>query len=148
MARDAGSRSQLKGSGRLTPLWRLRPAARADILQHARDEAPNECCGLLVGRRGVVERAVRARNLQASPTRYLIDPQDHFAAMRAARAQGWHVVGAYHSHPAGAAAPSPSDIAEASGGSEFLYVIVSPSDEDVRGYLVRNGEVNFVEFSA
>jgi [CysO sulfur-carrier protein]-S-L-cysteine hydrolase len=121
--------------------------ARADMLQHARADAPNECCGLLVGRRGVIEGSVRARNLQASPTRYLIDPQDHFAAMRSARAQGLHVVGAYHSHPGGAPTPSPSDVAEASGGSEFLYVIVSPSDDEVRGYFVKNGEINFVDIS-
>src|SRR5213596_2878882 len=108
------------------------------MLAHARAEAPNECCGLLVGRRGAVERAVRARNLEAGPTRYLIDPQDHFAAMKAARAEGLHVIGAYHSHPAGAAVPSPSDIAGASGGPDFLYVIVAPASAGVAAYLLKN----------
>src|SRR3989442_6447217 len=40
-------------------------------------------------------------------TRYLIDPADHFAAMRTARSNGRRVIGAYHSHPA--SAPTPSD---------------------------------------
>jgi proteasome lid subunit RPN8/RPN11 len=117
----------------------------AGMLAHARDEAPNECCGLLIGRRGAVESAVRARNLDAGPTRYLIDPQDHFAAMKTARGQGLHVIGAYHSHPASAALPSPSDIAEATGGSDFLYVIVSPASGETRGYFLKNREVLFVE---
>jgi proteasome lid subunit RPN8/RPN11 len=119
----------------------------AEMLAHARDESPSECCGLLVGRRGVVDASVRARNLETGPTRYLIDPQDHFAAMKAARARGLHVIGAYHSHPAQAAgvlAPSPSDIAEASGGSDFLYVIVSPVDGGAVAYFVKRGAVVLV----
>ena len=119
-----------------------------DILQHAREEAPNECCGLLVGRRGVVERSVRARNLQSSPTRYLIDPGDHFAAMRTARAEGRRVIGAYHSHPSGGPVPSESDLAEATGGREFLYLIVSPAEaagNRIRAYVLRDGKADFVD---
>lgn len=117
----------------------------AEMRAHAREALPNECCGLLVGRRGAVEHVVRARNLEAAPTRYLIDPQDHFAAMKAARAQGLLVIGAYHSHPGGAPTPSPSDIAEASGGSAFLYVIVSPSTGSAAGYFLKSGDVVFVD---
>jgi len=115
------------------------------MLAHAKEALPNECCGLLVGRRGAIDRAVRARNLEAGPTRYLIDPQDHFAAMKAARADGLHVVGAYHSHPAGTTEPSPSDISEAAGGSDFLYVIVSPVTGATTAYVVKNGSVAMAE---
>ena len=120
---------------------KIPPPVVAEMLAHAREEAPNECCGLLVGRRGVVDRAARARNLEAGPTRYLIDPHDHLEAMKGARAEGRHVIGAYHSHPSGPAVPSPSDIAEASGGLDFLYVIVAPASESVEAYYFKNGEV-------
>jgi proteasome lid subunit RPN8/RPN11 len=122
---------------------RLPAAVIAEMLAHARAESPNECCGLLVGRRGVVTRAVRARNLEAGPTRYLIDPQDHIDAMKAAREEGLQVVGAYHSHPAhsaGVPAPSPSDIAEAAGGPDFLYVIVAPVTNTVGAFFMDHGE--------
>jgi proteasome lid subunit RPN8/RPN11 len=109
------------------------------MLAHAREEAPRECCGLLVGKGGSVERSVRARNLDASATRYLIDPEDHFTAIRAARAQGLEVVGAYHSHPSSAPVPSPTDVAEANSGSDFLYVIVSLVNDDVRAYRLERG---------
>jgi proteasome lid subunit RPN8/RPN11 len=110
-----------------------------DMLAHAREEAPRECCGLLVGTGESVVRSVRARNLDAKATRYLIDPEDHFAAIRAARAEGLEVVGAYHSHPSSTPVPSATDIAEANSGSDFLYVIVSLVNEDVRAYRIDMG---------
>ena len=114
-----------------------------DMLAHARQEAPNECCGLLVGDRQSIERSVRARNRETVPTRFLIDPEDHLAAIHAARASNSRVVGAYHSHPASPPIPSPSDIAEASGGSDFIYVIVSPvmAVGEVFAYRLKNGAV-------
>ena len=98
-------------------------AALVDALvAEAVSAAPREACGLLVGRGHDVHRIVPARNVDASPTRYTIDPADHFAALREARRDGLAVIGAYHSHPAGPPEPSPRDTAEAV--PEFLYVIV------------------------
>jgi proteasome lid subunit RPN8/RPN11 len=93
------------------------------IVAHARDSAPNECCGLLVGDDTTIVEAVPARNLALEPKRrYLVDPQDHLGAIRAARARGFAVVGAYHSHPHSSAIPSATDAAE--GFGQFLFVIV------------------------
>lgn len=109
------------------------------MLAHAREEAPRECCGLLVGKGESIVRSVRARNRDAKATRYLIDPEDHFAAIRGARADGLEVIGAYHSHPSSEAVPSPTDVADANSGSDFLYVIVSLLNEDLRAYRIENG---------
>jgi len=51
-------------------------AIRAELRAHAREEAPNECCGLILFRNGVAERYVRGANKLASPYRYelYIDP--------------------------------------------------------------------------
>jgi proteasome lid subunit RPN8/RPN11 len=107
----------------------------ADMLAHARQEVPRECCGLLIGHDRTVVRAVRATNRDDVPTRrYLIDPADHFAAIRSARVESKEVIGAYHSHPAGTAVPSTTDLAEANSGPDFLYVIVSPMSGEVRAY--------------
>lgn len=111
----------------------------AEMLAHARDEAPRECCGLLIGSGDSVARSVRARNLDEKATRYLIDPADHFAALRSARADGLDVIGAYHSHPSSAPVPSATDIAEANSGSDFIYVIVSLVGDDVRAYRMERG---------
>jgi proteasome lid subunit RPN8/RPN11 len=94
------------------------------MVAHAREALPAECCGLLLGTAARIDAACRARNLDPSASRFLIDPQDHFAAIRAARASDRQVVGVYHSHPSAPATPSRADLAEASY-TEYLYVIVS-----------------------
>ncbi len=124
----------------------IRRTVVEDMVKHARTETPNECCGLLVGTTKMVEYAVSARNLHASPTRYLIDPVDHVAAIRSARRSGLRLVGFYHSHPLGNVEPSPADV-EGASYREFLYVILSPrweregrSNGKLAGYwLRRNG---------
>jgi proteasome lid subunit RPN8/RPN11 len=122
----------------------IRTAVLDAMIEHARDDAPLECCGLLLGGPGVVDECMRTRNVRASETAYLIDPSAHFAAIRRARGAGRVIAGAYHSHPRSPAVPSATDLAEAQD-SGLLYVIVSLADAgapDVRGYRLVDG--NFV----
>src|SRR5689334_18708397 len=72
---------------RETPVDRIRiaPEVLAAIEAHARAEAPRECCGLLVGiaptesePAAVIHLAAPAHNLASTPTRYDLDPADHF----------------------------------------------------------------------
>jgi len=99
----------------------------AAMIDHARQDAPLECCGLLLGVPGRIDEGVRTRNVKASVKAYLIDPAEHLAVMKRVRAEGRAVLGAYHSHPRSPAVPSPTDLAEAHY-EEFLYVIVSLAD--------------------
>jgi proteasome lid subunit RPN8/RPN11 len=95
------------------------------IVTHARQTAPDECCGLLLGQGDAIVDAVRAQNLAGEPAvRFLIDPADHFAARRTARERGLEVVGFYHSHPNSPAEPSERDLAEFTYAGH-LYLIVS-----------------------
>lgn len=104
------------------------PAAVLDaIAGHAHRELPNECCGLLVGERGVIDEAVRSPNVLADPARYRIDPAVHFDIMRRLRGSSRGIIGAYHSHPRSSAEPSPTDVAEASY-PDFVWLIVSLAD--------------------
>jgi proteasome lid subunit RPN8/RPN11 len=105
---------------------RVRRQVLERVLRHARRALPHECCGLLLGRDLRIEWAEPAPNLRASPTRFLVDPAAHFAAIRLARAIGLEVIGAYHSHPGAPAAPSEIDRAEAHD-PELLHLIVAPS---------------------
>jgi [CysO sulfur-carrier protein]-S-L-cysteine hydrolase len=125
---------------------RILAGAVAAMMAHARDEAPDECCGLLLARGDVIYEAVRARNARRSPTAYLVHPEDHFAAIRRARLEGTRVAGAYHSHPRSAARPSATDIAEAHD-PELLYVIVSlqAGQEGFDAWRIRDGDVSEVE---
>ena len=127
-----------------------RVLVRRDVLdqiaRHARDEAPNECCGLLIGTAESVRCARRARNVHASRTRFLIDPEDHFAALRQARARAEEVVGAYHSHPASAPVPSATDVADAND-PRLIHLIVSLEDdvENIRAFRYLDGNFEPLE---
>ena len=107
---------------------------RDAVVAHAREEAPWECCGLLFGRGSEVVETSRARNIADEPaTRFLIDPEDHFAGRRLARARGLEVVGFYHSHPGSPPEPSERDIAEFSyPGHLYLIVSLAAEPADVR----------------
>jgi len=119
-------------------------AAVDAILAHAREALPGECCGLLIGTPLRIDGAQRARNLEPGSTRFLIDPRDHFAAIHAARESRRFVVGVYHSHPRGPAAPSPADLAEASY-DDYVYLIVSLGGEQPEIRLFRIDDGVFVE---
>jgi proteasome lid subunit RPN8/RPN11 len=82
------------------------PAAiRAELKAHASDEAPNECCGVIVLRDGIAERYIRGRNKLASPYRYEleIDPSVWFL-----EDDGLELA-VFHSHPETAPRPSRTD---------------------------------------
>jgi proteasome lid subunit RPN8/RPN11 len=128
----------------------IRSAVWDAIVAHSRDEAPNECCGLLVGPAespaAIIEESVRTRNLEASPTSYRVDPVEQIALNRRLRSTGCRVIGAYHSHPHTPAEPSATDVAEAFY-PEFVYVIVSlatPDEPVVRGFRLAGGNIKAV----
>ena len=123
----------------------LAPELRAQILREAKAALPRECCGLIEGvRDGAVVRATAlhpARNLSVEADRFEIDPADHFAALRAARAGSHEIVGCYHSHPNGKPAPSPRD-AEGAAERCFVWLIAAqaPSGDAVLKAYVFDGE--------
>jgi proteasome lid subunit RPN8/RPN11 len=94
------------------------------ILAHAVEDLPNECCGLLIGTPEIVEDAARARNAKRSRTRFEVEPADHFAAIRRARGAGLEIIGAYHSHPSGPSGPSDTDRARLTDPA-MIQVIIS-----------------------
>ena len=100
-------------------------AVRRAIVAHARREAPNECCGFLLGAGRRVAYAMPMRNVAESRTRYQIDDAANIELRRLLRgvSPALSIVGVYHSHPAGDAEPSPTDIREAMY-PDWLYVIV------------------------
>jgi proteasome lid subunit RPN8/RPN11 len=113
------------------------------VVAHAREAAPDECCGLLLGRGGAMLEAVRARNIAADPaSQFLIDPVDHFAAIRTARARSLDIVGFYHSHPRSPAEPSARDLAEFNY-PDHLYAIVSLRTEPAEIRLFRFASRSF-----
>ena len=113
----------------MTRPLRLPTVVRAAIARHAVRDAPRECCGFLLGTAGRVVFALPATNTSTTPlTRYRVDPREHIALQRILRrlTPPLAIVGVYHSHPRGPAAPSSSDVREAYV-REWAHVIVDLS---------------------
>ncbi len=109
------------------------------MIERAIEDLPNETCGLLAGVLGddVVSEIYPCTNLDASPLVYTVDPLDHLRAARRAEAQGYEIIGVYHSHTHTEAYPSPTDVAKAPD-PDWHYVLVSLQDTEpvVRSYRI------------
>ena len=121
-------------------------AAHLDALvAHARDEAPNECCGYVRAADGNAEEVFRARNLRNSRYGYELDPQSLLAANELDD-EGYQVA-IYHSHPKSAAEPSQTDI-NLAHYPHWLYLIVSLDGEpEVRAWRIADGRVEEEELT-
>lgn len=118
-----------------------------EIVAHAREEFPNECCGIMAGVDGQAHRLYRISNTARSPYRYLMDPQEQLNADKDAEKNGWDFVAFYHSHTHSPAYPSVTDVRMAlqSGYLSVNYVLVSLEDReipDIRAYRIsETGEI-------
>ena len=119
-----------------------------ELLAHAREDAPNECCGLIGGGDGAAATVYRAQNAEASPLRYNLDPQDQFRIMTEMDEAGEELVGIYHSHTKSPAYPSQTDI-NLAAYPDAIYLIVSlaEGEEPLRGFNIVDGEVSEAELS-
>jgi [CysO sulfur-carrier protein]-S-L-cysteine hydrolase len=118
-----------------------------EIVVHAQDEAPNECCGLIAGSDGQAIRVHRARNEFASPMRFNVHPQDLFRITTEIEGRGEELAAIYHSHPRSEAYPSQTDINLAANWPDPLWMICSLAGTEpvVRAFRIRDGGVEEVE---
>ncbi len=120
----------------------LTVAQWASICAHLTAHRPEEACGLLAGRAERVEKIYLITNVAQSPTRYEMAPAEVYAAILEMEAKDWELLGIFHSHPAGPAAPSPTDVAEAYY-PDSAYLIFSPAPAGVEpdGWQARAFEI-------
>jgi proteasome lid subunit RPN8/RPN11 len=121
-----------------------------EMVAHAREDLPNECCGMVGGRDGEAETVIRVANSAASPLRYEMDPQEQYNALKSIEDGGGELLAIYHSHTKSAAYPSQTDVNQAVAWPEQIYLIVSLADEDrpdVKGYLLKDLQIADVEIN-
>lgn len=110
------------------------------MVAHAKDEAPNECCGYITMRDERVEDVVRAKNERESPYGYQLDSKAQIKAWNLGENDGYRIA-VYHSHPKSAAEPSQTDI-NLAVFPEWLHVIISLKDDPhVRAWRIVDGRV-------
>ena len=114
------------------------------IVAHAREASPHECCGLIGGSsEGVAQTVYRARNIAADRSvSYEAAPEDLFAAQRTMRERGEELLAIYHSHPrAKDPEPSATDIRLAYYPSAVYLIVGLGNDEPcLRAFRIDEGE--------
>ena len=99
-----------------------------EMIQHARDDVPNEACGIIAGNDGHATKLYRAINAERSPYRYSVDPKDLLRIHNEVDEHDWSFLAIYHSHTHTEAYPSPTDVRLAAGWPDAYYVLVSLMD--------------------
>src|SRR5438128_1084480 len=100
-----------------------------EMVDQAKAELPNECCGLLAGRIensvGRVLRRFPLVNAAASPTEFDSEPRSMLAAYKEMRKENLEMLAIYHSHPISRAVPSRTDLQRNNHGDSVVNLIVS-----------------------
>lgn len=99
-----------------------------EMIAHAKEEAPDECCGIIAGKDGRPTKLYRATNAEHSPYRYSVDPKDLLRIHREVDERDEEFLVIYHSHTHTEAYPSPTDVRLASWPDAY-YVLVSLMDD-------------------
>jgi proteasome lid subunit RPN8/RPN11 len=127
--------------------FRLPGEMLGEIVAHARQEAPRECCGVLTGRAGAPERFRPMRNVADGNRFYEIDPEQlielEYQEMPMDESE---IVAIYHSHPDSEDYPSRTDV-ELAFWPEAVYLICSlehPEEPVIRGFRIREGAITEV----
>jgi proteasome lid subunit RPN8/RPN11 len=115
-----------------------------EMIAHAREDAPDECCGIIAGDAdGNATKLYRAINAEHSPYRYSVDTRDLLRIHKDADSNDWDFLVIYHSHTHTEAYPSPTDVRLAAWPDAY-YVLVSLMVEDapvVRAFRITEGLV-------
>jgi proteasome lid subunit RPN8/RPN11 len=118
----------------------LLPRIGCSLIDHAEQESPRECCGLLAGKEGIIEACFPLPNTAPQPERrYFAEPRALMKALRDIREAQQELLGIYHSHPSSPPEPSPTDIEQAYY-PDCAYFIIGPPGSEPRLRAFRIGE--------
>ena len=118
-------------------------AVRGQLEAHAREEAPNEACGVVVLKDGVAERYVRGRNTAASPYRFELDldPETWFL-----EDEGYELA-VFHSHGASPPRPSRTDVENIGLWAGRPYLIYTVRTGELAAWAITDGSIEPLQLS-
>jgi proteasome lid subunit RPN8/RPN11 len=110
---------------------------RHELVAHAREEDPNEACGLVVLRGGVAERYERGRNAAASPYRFEleVDPDLWFLE------DDGYELAVFHSHLSSPPRPSRTDVENIGLWEGKPYLIYSLREDALAAWTIAGGAI-------
>jgi proteasome lid subunit RPN8/RPN11 len=116
-----------------------------EMVAHAREDAPNECCGMIAADGDRAVRLYRATNVKASPLAYAIDGPEIIRVVSEIEDAGQRLGAIYHSHTRSDPYPSQTDVnlafwpptdEEAWPGTIYVIVGVAGEQPEVRAFRI------------
>jgi [CysO sulfur-carrier protein]-S-L-cysteine hydrolase len=113
------------------------------VLAHARRDHPDEACGVIAGRDGVVTRVFEMTNADRSPTGFTFDSAEWLQVYRAVDDADEDLLAVYHSHTMTEAYPSRTDVlwSRTTEFQHWLLVSTRAEEDEVRSFVITDGEV-------
>jgi len=126
---------------------RIARALLDQIVDHARRDAPDECCGLVGEVDGAAASVHATENAVRSPLRFEIDGRELLRTIDAIESAGQELGAVYHSHTRTAPYPSQTDVNFSANwpGIEWIIVGLAGGETEVRSYRIEDGRVEEVE---
>jgi proteasome lid subunit RPN8/RPN11 len=120
----------------------ISPDVFNEIVEHARQHLPIECCGLLAGNDSTAVKVYRLTNTDSSAEHFSMEPKEQFTAVKDMRKTGLEMLAVYHSHPATPARMSQEDLRLAvTPGIRYIIVSLQEAEKpDIKSFLVENGQ--------
>ncbi len=117
-----------------------------ELIRHAQEDAPDECCGMVGFKDGRAIQIYRAENTDHSPLRYEVDPKDQLRIELAIDDADQTLGAIYHSHTRSEPYPSQTDI-NLAFHPDTLYIIVglASSEPKICAYRIIDGQVTQVQ---
>jgi proteasome lid subunit RPN8/RPN11 len=127
---------------------RISPELYDEIVAHALEDAPDECCGIVSSRDGEAVAVFRMENIAHTWMRYEMDNMELYRVVTSIEDAGLDIGIIYHSHTRTDPYPSQTDI-NLAFYPESLYVIVGTATEQpvVRAFTIRDGKVEETHLS-
>jgi proteasome lid subunit RPN8/RPN11 len=113
-----------------------------NIFDHAKRDLPNEACGYLSGKKGLISNSYALVNIDHSPEHFSFEPAEQFATVKKVREEGLEILANYHSHPSTPARPSIEDIRLAFDPDIYYFIISLAAGKPVlKAFRIINGNV-------
>jgi proteasome lid subunit RPN8/RPN11 len=118
---------------------RIPPRLLEEMIAHARQEAPRECCGMIACQGDQAVAVHRVRNVAVNrKTAYFMEAKEQLDTWQAIEDAGLEIGAIYHSHPRSEPVPSPTDVnlAKQWPGMQWVIVGLAGSEPEVRTWQI------------
>ena len=116
-----------------------------ELISQARQDAPNETCGYLLGISGDAEAEVTENywmeNIDNLSEHVSFAPKEQFGALKYARQKGLKILANWHSHPASPSRPSQEDLRLANDPTIRYAILSLHEGVHLNSFKILHGEV-------